>query len=137
MNPDTSLFPTDDSEWRARLSPEVYRVLRQAGTEAPFSSPLLHEKREGVYRCAGCGAALFSSAHKYDSGSGWPSFTQGLAEGALGTSVDHKLGYPRTEVHCVMCGGHLGHVFEDGPKAAGGLRFCINGVCMIFDSGLK
>lgn len=118
------------------LAPHIARVLRQGGTEAPFSSPLLQEKREGVYRCAGCGAALFSSADKFDSGSGWPSFRQAMAEGSLGTSTDHKLGYPRTEVHCAHCNGHLGHVFPDGP-APTGLRFCINGVCMVFDSDLK
>lgn len=119
-----------EAEWRKRLSPEAFRILRKEGTERPFSSPLNKEKRKGTYVCAGCATALFSSATKYDSGTGWPSFWKPL-KGAVGTSTDFKLGYPRTEVHCATCGGHLGHVFKDGPKPTG-LRYCMNGAAMEF-----
>lgn len=126
-------FPVSlpDEEWRRRLSPEEYRVLRGHGTERGGTSPLNHEKRAGVYHCAGCDAALFDAGAKYESGSGWPSFFQPAAPGAVGRGVDHKLGYPRVEIHCARCGGHLGHEFEDGP-APTGLRYCINGVCLSF-----
>ena len=119
-----------DAEWKRRLTPEQYRILREEGTERPFSSPLDKEKRAGTFICAGCGNALFSSTTKFDSGTGWPSFYAPL-RGAIGTSTDFKLGYPRTEVHCADCGGHLGHVFRDGPKPTG-LRYCMNGVAMRF-----
>jgi len=119
-----------DAEWRKRLTPAQYRVLRQAGTERPFSSPLDKEKRKGTFLCAGCGNELYSSDTKFDSGTGWPSFYRALP-GAVGTSIDRKLGYPRTEVHCADCGGHLGHVFKDGPRPTG-LRFCMNGTAMRF-----
>ena len=119
-----------DAEWKQRLSPAVYRVLRHEDTEPPFSSPLDKEKREGTFVCAGCGNALYSSATKFDSGTGWPSFYRPLA-GAVGTKTDFKLGYPRTEVHCADCGGHLGHVFKDGPKPTG-LRYCMNGLALKF-----
>ncbi len=119
-----------DAEWRKRLSPAAYRVLRKAGTERAGSSPLDKEKRRGTFVCKGCSQRLFSSAHKYDSGTGWPSFTRALP-GAIGTSTDYKIGYPRTEVHCARCGGHLGHVFNDGPKPTG-KRWCMNGVAMRF-----
>lgn len=119
-----------DADWRKRLTPAQYRILREEGTERPFTSPLDKEKRKGTFVCAGCGNALFSSETKFDSGTGWPSFYRPLP-GAVGTSTDFKIGYPRTEVHCADCGGHLGHVFKDGPKPTG-LRYCMNGDAMKF-----
>ena len=129
----TGTFPytLTDQEWRKRLSPEAYDVLRKHSTERSGSSPLNNEKRAGLYRCAGCNHPLYSSAHKYDSGTGWPSFFQPVNKDAVGESTDYKLIYPRTEVHCANCGGHLGHVFKDGP-APTGLRYCMNGVAMTF-----
>jgi peptide-methionine (R)-S-oxide reductase len=112
------------------LSDEAHQVLRCEGTERPFSSSLYHEKRAGTYVCVGCGAPLFTSSGKYDSGTGWPSFYT-VISGAVETKTDHKLGVPRVEYHCVKCGGHQGHVFEDGP-APTGLRFCNNGVALRF-----
>ena len=119
-----------DAQWRAKLSEAEYRILRRAGTERPFSSPLDKEKRSGTFVCAGCGNALFSSKTKFDSGTGWPSFWRPLP-GAVATDTDYKLGYPRTEVLCADCGGHLGHVFGDGPKPTG-KRYCMNGTAMDF-----
>jgi peptide-methionine (R)-S-oxide reductase len=119
-----------EAEWRKILTPEQYYVLRDHGTERAGSSPLDREKRKGVYHCAGCDLPLFSSATKYDSGTGWPSFWQPLPN-AIGTSIDNSLFSTRTEVHCRRCGGHLGHVFNDGP-APTGLRYCMNGVAMKF-----
>jgi peptide-methionine (R)-S-oxide reductase len=119
-----------DAEWRKRLTPAQYRILREEGTERPFTSPLDKEKRKGTFVCAGCGNALYSSETKFDSRTGWPSFYRPLP-GAVGTSTDFKVGYPRTEVHCADCGGHLGHVFKDGPKPTG-LRYCMNGDAMKF-----
>jgi len=119
-----------DAEWRQILSPEAYEVLRQDATERPFSSPLDAERRAGTYLCAGCSLALFSSKTKYDSGSGWPSFWAPLPKAVL-TRHDASLFMDRTEVHCSRCGGHLGHVFDDGPKPTG-LRYCINGVALRF-----
>ena len=119
-----------DAEWRKKLTPGQYAVLRQQSTERPFSSPLNEEHRKGTFLCAGCDQRLFSSATKFDSGTGWPSFWQPLPRG-IGTSTDHELGYPRTEVHCARCGGHLGHVFDDGPKPTG-KRYCMNGAAMKF-----
>jgi len=119
-----------DSEWKRRLTPAQYDVLRDHGTERPFTSPLDKEKRKGTFLCAGCGNELYASATKFDSKTGWPSFWQPL-KGAIGTSTDFKIGYPRTEVHCADCGGHLGHVFKDGPKPTG-LRYCMNGDAMTF-----
>jgi peptide-methionine (R)-S-oxide reductase len=119
-----------DAEWRARLSPTAYAVLRQEDTEASGSSPLNHEKRTGVFNCAGCDLPLFSSDTKYDSGTGWPSFFKPLAN-AVKTKADRSIFGTRTEVHCRRCGGHLGHVFEDGP-APTGLRYCMNGVSLGF-----
>jgi peptide-methionine (R)-S-oxide reductase len=125
-------FPVEktDDEWRAALKPEAYRVLRGHATERPFTSPLDKEKRPGTFLCAGCGHRLFASAAKYDSGTGWPSFWEPLAN-AVGTSVDRVLFMVRTEVHCAQCGGHLGHVFADGPPPTG-QRYCMNGVALRF-----
>jgi peptide-methionine (R)-S-oxide reductase len=120
-----------DDEWRKKLTPEQYLVLRKEGTERAFTSPLNDEHRRGVFKCAGCGSELFSSDAKFDSGSGWPSFFQPLSDKAVGMSVDHKLVYPRTEVHCAHCGGHLGHLFDDGPQPTG-KRYCVNGIAMNF-----
>ncbi len=119
-----------DEGWRVRLSPEAYRVLRQHGTERPGSSPLNFEKREGVFVCAGCGTPLFRSETKYESGTGWPSFYAPI-EGAVATRTDRSFFMTRTEVHCATCGGHLGHVFPDGPQPTG-QRYCMNGVALDF-----
>ncbi len=121
----------NDDEWRARLDPDAYRVLRHHGTERAGTSPLNHEKRAGIFACAGCGQALFDAETKYESGSGWPSFWAPL-EGAVETNVDRSHMMTRTEVHCARCQGHLGHVFPDGP-APTGARFCINGLSLTFD----
>jgi peptide-methionine (R)-S-oxide reductase len=122
-----------DAEWRKILSPEAYEVLRQQGTEAPESSPLDREFSPGRYDCAGCAQHLFSSKTKFDSGTGWPSFYQPL-DNAVSTQSDSSLLMQRTEVHCARCGGHLGHVFDDGPKPTG-LRYCMNGVALSFQKG--
>ncbi len=121
-----------DAEWKAELSPEQFYVLRQHGTEAPGSSPLNKEKRRGTFACAGCGNPLFASDAKFESGTGWPSFWEPLPE-AIGATEDRTFFMVRTEVHCARCGGHLGHVFEDGPPPTG-LRYCMNGVALTFDS---
>lgn len=120
-----------DEEWRKLLSPEAYSVLRREGTEYPYTSPLEQEHRKGSFACAGCGQALFSSETKFDSGTGWPSFYQPIRPEVVGTRIDGALMMTRTEVHCARCGGHLGHVFEDGPPPTG-LRYCMNGVAMTF-----
>src|SRR5262249_54690561 len=119
-----------DSEWRRLLTRAQYEVLRLHRTEIPGSSPLNHEKRKGTFACAACDLALFASNAKFDSGTGWPSFYEPLPD-AVGTSTDYALLLPRTEVHCARCGGHLGHVFEDGPPPTG-LRYCINGIALAF-----
>ena len=119
------------AEWRRILGPDRYAVLREAATERPFSSPLDEEHRKGTFACAGCALPLFSSATKFDSGTGWPSFWRPMDD-AVGTSVDRSWLMVRTEVHCAGCGGHLGHLFGDGPKPTG-LRYCINGVALTFE----
>ncbi|MGD9582352.1 MAG: peptide-methionine (R)-S-oxide reductase MsrB [Lysobacterales bacterium] len=122
-------------QWRQRLGPEAFAVLREQATERAGSSPLDREHRDGVYHCAGCAAALFDSRCKFDSGTGWPSFWQPLA-GAVATRDDRKFFMTRTEVHCAHCGGHLGHVFADGPPPSG-QRYCMNGVALAFQPGLE
>jgi peptide-methionine (R)-S-oxide reductase len=119
-----------DAEWRSILSPEQYAVLREEDTERPGTSPLLSEKREGIFHCAGCDFELYSSRNKYDSGTGWPSFWDSLPN-AIGTRQDNSFFMARTECHCRRCGGHLGHIFDDGPPPTG-LRHCINGVSLTF-----
>ena len=119
-----------DAEWRKRLTPEQYRIMRQHGTEAPGSCALLREKRPGTFVCAGCGQPLFKADTKFESGTGWPSFNDPLP-GSIGATEDASYGMVRTEVHCSRCGSHLGHVFPDGPPPTG-LRYCINGVATNF-----
>jgi peptide-methionine (R)-S-oxide reductase len=120
-----------DTDWKATLTPEQFHVLREHGTEHRGSSPLLHEERDGTFRCAGCGQSLFSSDTKFESGTGWPSFYRPI-DGAIATTTDRSHGMTRIEVHCAQCGGHLGHVFPDGP-APTGERYCMNGVALAFD----
>ena len=129
---ETKTFRTvlSDEEWRRRLTPEQYHVMRGHGTERPGSCALNYEKRPGTFSCAGCGQPLFRSGRKFESGTGWPSFDTPV-EGSVGTSIDRSHGMVRVEVHCGGCGSHLGHVFEDGPPPTG-LRYCINGVAMNF-----
>jgi peptide-methionine (R)-S-oxide reductase len=126
----TAPLKRSNAEWRKVLSAAQYDVLREEGTERPGSSPLNAEKRSGVFVCAGCSLPLFTSAMKFESGTGWPSFFTTIP-GVFGTSTDHKILYPRTEYHCVRCGGHHGHVFDDGPKPTG-QRYCNNGVALRF-----
>jgi peptide-methionine (R)-S-oxide reductase len=131
---DTDKVVLTDAQWKARLSPEAFDILRREGTEEPFSSPLDHEKRAGTYFCAGCDLALYSSKTKYDSGTGWPSFWAPLPH-AIASKVDNSLAEERNEVHCRRCEGHLGHVFDDGPKPTG-LRYCMDGVALKFKPGV-
>ena len=134
MSPEEQ-FPLQksDADWRAELAPEAYRVLRKHGTERAGTSPLDHEARAGTFSCAACGQPLFASDTKFDSGTGWPSFFKPLP-GAVGTREDRSLFTRRTEVHCSRCGGHLGHVFPDGPEPTGE-RYCMNGVALRFEPG--
>ena len=124
-----------DPEWREALTPQQYKVLRQHGTEPPGTSQLNGEKRDGVFKCAGCGQPLFSADTKFESGTGWPSFFAPLENG-VETTTDRTLGMTRVEVHCASCGGHLGHVFPDGPPPTG-MRYCMNGVALAFDPEKK
>ena len=119
-----------NTEWKKILTPAQYNILREEGTERPFTSELLNEKREGTFACIACDLPLFPSTFKYESGTGWPSFFDAVAD-HLGKTTDYKLLYPRTEYHCVRCGGHHGHIFDDGPKPTG-LRYCNNGVALKF-----
>lgn len=121
-----------DEEWRQLLTPEQYQVMRQHGTERPGSCALLHEKRQGIFSCAGCDTPLFASTLKFESGTGWPSFNDPIP-GSVATTEDRSYGMVRTEVHCATCGSHLGHVFPDGPPPTG-LRYCINGVALNFEA---
>jgi peptide-methionine (R)-S-oxide reductase len=129
----TETFPVQktEAEWRAELSPEAFRVLRGHGTERPGTSPLNAEKRDGTFACAGCGTPLFEASTKYESGTGWPSFWAPI-EGAVAMKTDRSFFMTRTEVHCATCGGHLGHVFPDGPRPTG-QRYCMNGVSLAFN----
>jgi peptide-methionine (R)-S-oxide reductase len=133
MKTDQQTFPVQkpDAEWKKELSPDAYRVLRHHATERAFTSPLNDEKRKGVFVCAGCGQPLFTSDTKFESGTGWPSFFKPV-DGAIGTSTDRSFFMTRIEVHCSRCGGHLGHVFPDGPPPTG-QRYCMNGVAMKFE----
>ncbi len=124
-----------EAEWQAELTPQQYAVLRQAGTERPFSGEYVHNKADGVYRCAACGAALFSSDTKFESGSGWPSFWDMLEDGSVSLKQDASHGMVRTEVVCARCDSHLGHVFDDGPRETTGLRYCINSLSLDFEPG--
>ena len=128
--PDTDFRKLTEADWKARLTEQQFYILRKHGTERPWSSPLLKEHRKGIFACAGCDLPLFSSDHKFDSGTGWPSFWQPL-DNALGRTEDRSYGMTRIEVHCSRCGGHLGHVFDDGPKPTG-LRYCIDGFGLVF-----
>lgn len=129
-SPETFAVVKSREEWKQQLTPAQYRVLREHGTERAGTSPLNHEKRKGMFTCAGCGQPLFASETKYESGTGWPSFYAPLPQ-AVGTQTDHSLFMTRTEVHCSRCGGHLGHVFDDGPRPTG-QRYCMNGVALNF-----
>lgn len=120
-----------DAEWKSQLTDRQYYVLRQSGTERPFTSDLLNNKKKGTYACAGCGTPLFKSEHKFKSGTGWPSFDREI-KGNVAFSTDYNIGVARTEEHCATCGGHLGHVFNDGPKETTGKRHCINGAALKF-----
>jgi peptide-methionine (R)-S-oxide reductase len=124
-----------EEEWKQELSPEQYEILRKAGTERAFTGKYWDAHEDGVYRCAGCGAELFSSETKFDSGSGWPSFTEPMFNEAVETRADNKFGMKRTEVVCKRCGGHLGHLFDDGPRDKGGMRFCINSCALDLKTG--
>ena len=134
MTDQRSDLPTTEDEWQERLTPAQYQVLRQAGTERAFTGEYWDTKEEGTYRCAGCGTPLFSSETKYDSGSGWPSFWQALDDSAVETKTDRSHGMVRTEVLCATCGGHLGHLFPDGPRPTG-IRYCMNSAALDLEQG--
>jgi peptide-methionine (R)-S-oxide reductase len=134
MTSDINVIPTTDDEWRAKLTPEQYHVLRQAGTERAFSGEYVDTEDDGMYRCAGCGNVLFDSNTKYHSGSGWPSFTEAVSPDSVELHEDRSYGMLRTEVKCARCGSHLGHVFDDGPPEAGGQRFCMNSLSLDLDT---
>ena len=125
-----------DAEWRAELTPEQYRVMREQGTEPPWSGAHNYTKDDGIYRCAGCGAELFSSEAKFDSGSGWPSFFEPVRAENVETEEDGSFLMRRTEIHCANCGSHLGHVFEDGPEPTG-LRYCVNSLSLTLDADTR
>lgn len=130
-------FPVSrtEAEWKKLLTPDQFAVLREEATERPFSSPLNDNKKSGIYSCAGCDTGVYSSETKFDSGTGWPSFWAPISEEVIETRTDYRLIYPRTEVHCATCGGHFGHIFDDGPKPTG-KRHCLNGVALKFKPGM-
>lgn len=130
---DQTRIQKSDAEWRAQLTPQQYAVLRQQATERPFTGEYVHNKANGIYRCAACGHSLFESGTKYESGSGWPSFWDVIEEGHVVLRPDHSHGMMRTEVVCGRCESHLGHLFDDGPRDTTGLRYCINSVALQFE----